>query len=143
MYELQQVHDCCKCSIYCFIDLHNDIWIEFCRICYDTDEWELICKYSKRFVKAGVKLRKTTFDTLMEFAAKRGFCKFSMHFYFVLPERSICLHLFVYVRLAYFRVAVVVQPRNFPSSLGVYFIFISQSLSFTNWDIIVCRGICL
>ncbi|KAH9765713.1 Adenylyl cyclase [Citrus sinensis] len=42
------------------------------RICYDTDDWELICKYSKRFVKAGVKLRKTTFDTWMEFAAKRG-----------------------------------------------------------------------
>ncbi|KAL9407844.1 hypothetical protein AB3S75_046396 [Citrus x aurantiifolia] len=42
------------------------------RICYDTDDWELICKYSKRFVKAGVKLRKTTFDMWMEFAAKRG-----------------------------------------------------------------------
>lgn len=42
------------------------------RICYDTDEWELICKYSKSFLKAGVKLRKTTFDTWMEFAAKRG-----------------------------------------------------------------------
>lgn len=43
-----------------------------CRICYDTNEWELISKYSKRFVRAGVKLRKTTFDIWMEFAAKRG-----------------------------------------------------------------------
>ncbi|KAJ4722237.1 RING finger and CHY zinc finger domain-containing protein 1 isoform 1 [Melia azedarach] len=42
------------------------------RICYDTNEWELISKYSKRFVRAGVKLRKTTFDIWMEFAAKRG-----------------------------------------------------------------------
>ncbi|GMH18789.1 hypothetical protein Nepgr_020630 [Nepenthes gracilis] len=41
-------------------------------ICYDTDKWELISKYSKRFLKAGVKLRKTTFDIWMEFAVKRG-----------------------------------------------------------------------
>ncbi|XP_021764073.1 uncharacterized protein LOC110728733 isoform X2 [Chenopodium quinoa] len=41
-------------------------------ICYDADNWELISKYSKRFVKAGVKLRKTTFDIWMEFASKRG-----------------------------------------------------------------------
>ncbi|KAL9267587.1 hypothetical protein AKJ16_DCAP25000 [Drosera capensis] len=42
------------------------------RICYDADNWGLISKYSKRFLKAGVKLRKITFDTWMEFAVKRG-----------------------------------------------------------------------
>ncbi|GLT99197.1 hypothetical protein SLE2022_166500 [Rubroshorea leprosula] len=42
------------------------------RICYDTDNWELISKYAKRFVMAGAKLRKTSFDTWMKFAAKRG-----------------------------------------------------------------------
>ncbi|XP_057960133.1 uncharacterized protein LOC131152322 [Malania oleifera] len=41
-------------------------------ICYHTDNWQLISKYSKKFVKAGVKLRQTTFDTWMEFAAKIG-----------------------------------------------------------------------
>lgn len=41
-------------------------------ICYNTDEWELINKYAIRFVKAGVKLRETSFDTWMKFAAKRG-----------------------------------------------------------------------
>lgn len=41
-------------------------------ICYDTNDWELINKYAKRFVKAGVKLRQTSFDTWMTFAAKRG-----------------------------------------------------------------------
>ncbi|XP_061367957.1 uncharacterized protein LOC133310974 isoform X2 [Gastrolobium bilobum] len=41
-------------------------------ICYNTDDWELINKYAKRFVKAGVKLRQTSFDTWMKFAAKRG-----------------------------------------------------------------------
>ncbi|XP_058758571.1 uncharacterized protein LOC131631816 [Vicia villosa] len=41
-------------------------------ICYNTDEWELINKYAKRFVKAGVKLRQTSFETWMRFAAKRG-----------------------------------------------------------------------
>ncbi|XP_042514849.1 uncharacterized protein LOC122089305 [Macadamia integrifolia] len=42
------------------------------RICYETDNWELISKYSKKFMKAGVKLRRTTFDTWMDFAAKIG-----------------------------------------------------------------------
>ncbi|XP_019082880.1 PREDICTED: uncharacterized protein LOC104786507 isoform X2 [Camelina sativa] len=42
------------------------------RICHDTDNWGLLAKYSKKFCKAGVKLRKTTFDVWMEFAAKRG-----------------------------------------------------------------------
>ncbi|KNA15174.1 hypothetical protein SOVF_100290 [Spinacia oleracea] len=41
-------------------------------ICYDANKWELISKYSRRFVKAGVKLRKTAFDIWMEFASKRG-----------------------------------------------------------------------
>ncbi|KAL5852479.1 hypothetical protein ACOSQ3_007597 [Xanthoceras sorbifolium] len=42
------------------------------RICYDTDDWELISKYAKRFVMAGVKLRQTSFEIWMEFAAKIG-----------------------------------------------------------------------
>ncbi|KAL6971341.1 hypothetical protein U1Q18_031019 [Sarracenia purpurea var. burkii] len=41
-------------------------------ICCNTDNWELMSKYSKRFVTAGVKLRKTSFDVWMEFAAKIG-----------------------------------------------------------------------
>lgn len=41
-------------------------------ICYNTDNWDLISKYSKRFLKAGVKLRQTSFDVWMEFAAKIG-----------------------------------------------------------------------
>ncbi|KAL8162237.1 hypothetical protein V2J09_013726 [Rumex salicifolius] len=41
-------------------------------ICLKTDKWELISKYSKRFQKAGVKLRKVAFGSWMEFAAKRG-----------------------------------------------------------------------
>ncbi|GMI95855.1 hypothetical protein like AT4G15640 [Hibiscus trionum] len=41
-------------------------------ICSDTNDWGLISKYSKRFIKAGVKLRQTTFDTWMEFAVRRG-----------------------------------------------------------------------
>jgi hypothetical protein len=41
-------------------------------ICYDTDKWDLITKYSKRFIRAGIKLRETTFDTWMQFAALRG-----------------------------------------------------------------------
>ncbi|KAI3503735.1 hypothetical protein L1887_32184 [Cichorium endivia] len=34
--------------------------------------WELMCKYAKRFVNAGVNLRRTSFDTWMTFAAKLG-----------------------------------------------------------------------
>ncbi|KAK7348206.1 hypothetical protein VNO80_22756 [Phaseolus coccineus] len=41
-------------------------------ICYNTDDWVLISKYAERFVKAGVKLRQTSFETWMQFAAKRG-----------------------------------------------------------------------
>ncbi|KAK8511254.1 hypothetical protein V6N13_013671 [Hibiscus sabdariffa] len=41
-------------------------------ICANTNDWGLISKYSKRFIKAGVKLRQTTFDTWMEFAVRRG-----------------------------------------------------------------------
>ncbi|XP_059648859.1 uncharacterized protein LOC132294864 [Cornus florida] len=43
-----------------------------CSICYNTDNWDLISKYSKKFVFAGVKLRQTSFGTWMEFAAKIG-----------------------------------------------------------------------
>ncbi|KAK3189798.1 hypothetical protein Dsin_029359 [Dipteronia sinensis] len=42
------------------------------RICYDTDDSELIAKYAKRFVMAGVKLREPSFEIWMEFAAKIG-----------------------------------------------------------------------
>ncbi|NP_001312781.1 uncharacterized LOC107810057 [Nicotiana tabacum] len=41
-------------------------------ICFQTDNWDLMCKYGKRVVKAGVKLRKTSLDTWMEFASKIG-----------------------------------------------------------------------
>ncbi|XP_008780118.2 uncharacterized protein LOC103699901 [Phoenix dactylifera] len=41
-------------------------------ICYDTNKWDLISKYAKRFIKAGVKLHRTAFDIWMEFAAKIG-----------------------------------------------------------------------
>lgn len=40
-------------------------------------------KYSKRFIEAGVKLRKSAFDVWMEFAAKIGLCKFSVLLYCV------------------------------------------------------------
>lgn len=41
-------------------------------ICSEADNWKLLSKYSETFIKAGVKLRKTTFGTWMEFAARRG-----------------------------------------------------------------------
>ncbi|OWM67822.1 hypothetical protein CDL15_Pgr010760 [Punica granatum] len=41
-------------------------------ICYNTNNWDLLAKYSKRFVKAGVKLHRAAFDIWMNFAAKRG-----------------------------------------------------------------------
>nr|XP_009774826.1 PREDICTED: uncharacterized protein LOC104224818 isoform X2 [Nicotiana sylvestris] len=41
-------------------------------ICSQTDNWDLMCKYGKRFVKAGVKLRKISLETWMEFASKIG-----------------------------------------------------------------------
>lgn len=41
-------------------------------ICSNTNDWELISRYAYKFIKAGVKLRRTTFGTWMEFAAKRG-----------------------------------------------------------------------
>ncbi|KAF9601836.1 hypothetical protein IFM89_023523 [Coptis chinensis] len=40
--------------------------------CYNVDDWELISKYANKFLKAGVKLRRTTFGTWMKFSAKRG-----------------------------------------------------------------------
>ncbi|KAF6176670.1 hypothetical protein GIB67_034532 [Kingdonia uniflora] len=42
------------------------------RICYNANNWVLISTYSKKFIKAKAKLRRTTFDTWMEFAAKIG-----------------------------------------------------------------------
>lgn len=57
------------------------ISVSICSICYDADNWELISKYSRRFVKAGVKLRKTTFDIWMEFASKRGSNVFYVGFF--------------------------------------------------------------
>ncbi|KAK4779850.1 hypothetical protein SAY87_015956 [Trapa incisa] len=41
-------------------------------ICNNADNWDLLTKYSKRFVKAGVKLHKASFEIWMNFAAKRG-----------------------------------------------------------------------
>ncbi|CAK7333071.1 unnamed protein product [Dovyalis caffra] len=41
-------------------------------ICYNSDNWMLISKYSRRFLKAGVKLRRLAFDMWMDLAAKRG-----------------------------------------------------------------------
>ncbi|XP_020596365.1 uncharacterized protein LOC110036301 [Phalaenopsis equestris] len=41
-------------------------------ICYNANNWELLSKYAKRFLKAGVKLHRPAYDNLMEFAAKMG-----------------------------------------------------------------------
>ncbi|KAK1256791.1 hypothetical protein QJS04_geneDACA020122 [Acorus gramineus] len=41
-------------------------------ICYNTNNWSLISKYSKKFIGAGVKLQRTSFDIWMECAAKIG-----------------------------------------------------------------------
>ncbi|CAI9776860.1 unnamed protein product [Fraxinus pennsylvanica] len=41
-------------------------------ICYDTDRYDLISKYGRRFVTSGVRLRQTSFDLWMEFAARKG-----------------------------------------------------------------------
>ncbi|XP_030548261.1 uncharacterized protein LOC115753682 [Rhodamnia argentea] len=41
-------------------------------ICYDTDNWGLLTKYSTRFIKDGVKLHRAAFDIWMDFAAKVG-----------------------------------------------------------------------
>ncbi|GKE23414.1 hypothetical protein Tco_1434926 [Tanacetum coccineum] len=41
-------------------------------ICYNTNRWDLMSKYAMRFVKGGVKLRRTSFNTWMAFAAKLG-----------------------------------------------------------------------
>lgn len=40
--------------------------------CFNANNWDLLSKFSKLFLKAGVKLRLTTFDVWMEFAAKIG-----------------------------------------------------------------------
>ncbi|KAL1536272.1 hypothetical protein AAHA92_28948 [Salvia divinorum] len=41
-------------------------------ICCNTGRWDLISKNGKRFVKAGVSLRQTSFDMWIEFAARKG-----------------------------------------------------------------------
>ncbi|XP_072997865.1 uncharacterized protein [Typha latifolia] len=41
-------------------------------ICCSSDRWDLLSKYARRFIKAGVKLHRTAFDIWMEFAAKMG-----------------------------------------------------------------------
>ncbi|XP_065863572.1 uncharacterized protein [Euphorbia lathyris] len=41
-------------------------------ICYNAGNWPLMLKYSKNFVKGGVKLRKSAFDMWMDFSIKRG-----------------------------------------------------------------------
>ncbi|GMN46512.1 hypothetical protein TIFTF001_015695 [Ficus carica] len=41
-------------------------------ICSNADNWSLMSKYSKKFVKAGVKLRQSSFDVWMEFASRIG-----------------------------------------------------------------------
>ncbi|GER56338.1 adenylyl cyclase [Striga asiatica] len=41
-------------------------------ICYNADKWDLMCKNGKRFVLSGVKLRQSSFELWMEFAAKKG-----------------------------------------------------------------------
>lgn len=40
--------------------------------CYNTNQWETLCKYARKFVKAGVKLRRSSYDIWMEFAARVG-----------------------------------------------------------------------
>lgn len=57
------------------------IWVDYCSICYNTDNWLLMSKYSKNFIKAGVKLRQTAFDLWMEFATKIGLCKFFLQLF--------------------------------------------------------------
>jgi hypothetical protein len=41
-------------------------------ICYNTNEWETLSKYARKFVKAGVKLHRSSYDVWMEFAARVG-----------------------------------------------------------------------
>ena len=55
--------------------------LSICSICYAADNWELITKYSRRFLKAGVKLRKSTYEIWMEFASKRGSYMFVLDYF--------------------------------------------------------------
>lgn len=43
-----------------------------CRFCNKTGRLDLLIKYAKRFIKAGVNLRTASFDMWMELAANRG-----------------------------------------------------------------------
>ncbi|CAA0830795.1 Unknown protein [Striga hermonthica] len=41
-------------------------------ICYNAEKFDLMCKNGKRFIKSGVKLRQSSYELWMEFAAKKG-----------------------------------------------------------------------
>ncbi|ERN16909.1 uncharacterized protein LOC18445239 [Amborella trichopoda] len=41
-------------------------------ICYNTNRWDLISKFSKKFIKRRLKLHRTAFDVWLEFAANLG-----------------------------------------------------------------------
>ncbi|CAN6469377.1 unnamed protein product [Victoria cruziana] len=41
-------------------------------ICYNVGNWDLICKYAKKFIKSGIKLHQAAYDIWMDFAAKTG-----------------------------------------------------------------------
>ncbi|XP_031486646.1 uncharacterized protein LOC116255053 [Nymphaea colorata] len=41
-------------------------------ICYNVGDWDLICKFAKKFIKSGIKLHRTAYDIWMDFAAKMG-----------------------------------------------------------------------
>ncbi|XP_078159771.1 adenylyl cyclase [Carex rostrata] len=41
-------------------------------ICYNTNQWEKLYTYAEKCVKAGVKLRKSSYDIWMDFAAQVG-----------------------------------------------------------------------
>ncbi|XP_050908556.1 uncharacterized protein LOC127122229 [Lathyrus oleraceus] len=80
---VKKVTDGCEDKLYSVVTHIYELWHKIDKkyntvkirmdksICYNTDEWELINKYAKRFVKTGVKLRQTSFETWMGFAAKR------------------------------------------------------------------------
>lgn len=50
-------------------------------ICYNTNNWDLISKYATKFLSARVKLRPSTFDIWMEFAAKLGIILYPFIFF--------------------------------------------------------------
>lgn len=60
--------------------VHHIVWLNFpfCSICLGAGKFDLMTKYGKRFVTSGVKLRQTSFDMWMEFAAKKGMRQLSL-----------------------------------------------------------------